>query len=643
MRSKAMVDCFLIAFLMSSLVFIRAGFEITRLGGTDCLKTPTLQFVQAGKTTPSNPVPAVMNEQQETQIAIDPIQKGALVGQTFTVNVDVSNVINMYGYEFKLAWNYSVVELKSAIRPPGHFMEPVLDPGDYFVGIWKLNESRAGGLQTAHFGYTLIAPEPAKNGSGILVTLTYRALAIGSTLLDLNNTKLADNTAGPIVHSDVDGLVNVNPPLSVSILPSSVVLDVGQVQLFTSSVLGGVFPYGYQWYLNNTSVSGATNSTWTFSPSSAATFKVYLNVTDDSGSNATSNQATVTVNNPPSVTISPTSVTLDIDQYQQFVSAVSGGTSPFSYQWYLNEVPVSGATGATWTFAPSSTGFYDVYANITDGVNAIAISNVATVTVNSAVSVTISPTLVSMKTGESQPFTSSVTDGTPPYTYQWCLNDTLAPGATSPTWSFTPTTAGTYYVTLNVTDSVSGTAQSDPAIATVVTSVHDIALTGIENSKSGCKPISTIGQNVTLQINVTAYNFGDSPESFDVILYANTTEIQRISVTGLAPGSAIVLTFDWSTIGFAKGGYVVSAYAEPVSGETNTANNSILGEPVSVVIPGDINGDGVVDIFDIARVAVVFGMKYPHTSWDPNADINDDGVIDIFDIAAVAVHFSETG
>jgi subtilase family serine protease len=69
---------------------------------------------------------------------------------------------------------------------------------------------------------------------------------------------------------------------------------------------------------------------------------------------------------PPSISISPVSSTLDFGQSQPFTSTVSGGTSPYSYQWYLNGISVSGATSSSWTFTPSTTGIYTVYATATD-------------------------------------------------------------------------------------------------------------------------------------------------------------------------------------------------------------------------------------------------------------------------------------
>jgi PKD repeat protein len=85
------------------------------------------------------------------------------------------------------------------------------------------------------------------------------------------------------------------PPLSVSISPPSASVRVGQSVNFFSTVSGGTAPYNYQWYLNDTAVSGAISDSWVFTPTASGTYMVYLKVTDKNGNTAQSDPATVKV------------------------------------------------------------------------------------------------------------------------------------------------------------------------------------------------------------------------------------------------------------------------------------------------------------------------------------------------------------
>ena len=76
--------------------------------------------------------------------------------------------------------------------------------------------------------------------------------------------------------------------------------------------------------------------------------------------------------------------------------------------------------------------------------------------------------------------------------------------------------------------------------------------------------------------------------------------------------------------------------------DTNNWDNYPLMEPYTQ-LPGDINNDGTVDIFDCVVVALAFGSKPGDPNWNPVADINNDNIVDIFDIVVVALHFGETG
>jgi len=83
--------------------------------------------------------------------------------------------------------------------------------------------------------------------------------------------------------------------------------------------------------------------------------------------------------------------------------------------------------------------------------------------------VSINPLSASIRVGQSVTFTSTVSGGYPPYSYQWFLNGNPVSGATSESWAFTPTTSGIFYIHLKVTDDKGNTAQSDAARIVVST------------------------------------------------------------------------------------------------------------------------------------------------------------------------------
>ena len=60
-------------------------------------------------------------------------------------------------------------------------------------------------------------------------------------------------------------------------------------------------------------------------------------------------------------------------------------------------------------------------------------------------------------------------------------------------------------------------------------------------------------------------------------------------------------------------------------------------------ILGDCNGDGIVDIMDMALVASAFGSYPGHPRWDDRADEHRNSIIDVFDLVTVALHLGETG
>ncbi len=218
-----------------------------------------------------------------------------------------------------------------------------------------------------------------------------------------------------------------------------------------------------------------------------------------------------------------------------------------------------------------------------------------------------------------------------PYTYQWILNGVPVTGANESTWTFTPSSPGPYSVCVEITDNVGVQATSNVAAVNVeVLEGHDIAVTGITSSKT------IIGQGYSTSIKVTVANYGSYSETFMVTVYVNGTSIASQNVT-LSSRNSTTVAFIWSTTGFVRGKYALSAYAWPVPGETNTTDNSFTGGMVKITIPGDINGDSIVNISDAALIGLYWKQRVPPAP--SNVDINGDGIVDISDAAEVGINW----
>jgi hypothetical protein len=67
-----------------------------------------------------------------------------------------------------------------------------------------------------------------------------------------------------------------------------------------------------------------------------------------------------------------------------FNSIVSGGVPPYSsYQWYLDGMPVQGATSSSWTYIPQHASTHFVYLKVTDSNGTTIQSNTAVINVSS--------------------------------------------------------------------------------------------------------------------------------------------------------------------------------------------------------------------------------------------------------------------
>jgi len=105
---------------------------------------------------------------------------------------------------------------------------------------------------------------------------------------------------------------------------------------------------------------------------------------------------------------------------------------------------------------------------------------------------------------------------------------------------------------------------------------HDVAVTAVTPSASDV----VRGELVTIDVDVA--NEGTASETFDVTVWTGGLALSTQTVTNLAPLATTTLTFNWDTSGTAVATYIISAMAEIVAGETDTADNSLTDGTVNV-------------------------------------------------------------
>ena len=99
-----------------------------------------------------------------------------------------------------------------------------------------------------------------------------------------------------------------------------------------------------------------------------------------------------------------------------------------------------------------------------------------------------------------------------------------------------------------------------------VKSTHDVAVVDIDI------PEPVIVKGSSIDLNITLMNQGGNTEAFTVTVYANATSIASIDLT-LERGNIAKIDLIGETAGFSEANYVLSAFATPVTGETDVADN----------------------------------------------------------------------
>jgi len=212
------------------------------------------------------------------------------------------------------------------------------------------------------------------------------------------------------------------------------------------------------------------------------------------------------------------------------------------------------------------------------------------------------------------------------------------------TWNTTDVEKGDYTISAKTnvvpgeTDTTDNTKVDDTV--TILSQGHDVTIKGVSPSKT------VVGQGYSLPVLVTAKNYGNFTETFNVTVYYNeTTPIAAKNIT-LTSGNSTTIAFTWNTTGVPYGNYTITANATllPPTIDDDPTDNTYTDGWVVVSVVGDVDGDGIVDGGDQIMVGNALWSSPTYDPWryDPQADVNGDGGIDGGDQITVGNHIWES-
>jgi hypothetical protein len=575
------------------------------------------------------------------------------VGAEFIINATIEDVENLYGFEIEFTWNPTILTCVSykAKVPVETYPEGVL-----YQPVLKVKEQLNNTGGSYFVAYSSQAPAPSFNGSGVIFTLKFRVLSYGTSLLLFKSVKLASKgiPPKPIPFEAYNGLFkNFTPPpaklkvdprriIDATLVPcknftininiekaydlayfelwlsyNTTILDVQEINVpspFTA-ILTEMFESEGRMHIKGTAISATGNFT-------LATVKFHVTELGDSPLDLYNVTLKDSFGEPlvydevidgyfnnlmlariyifPSELIDPTMV---IGSRFSMEVRMENAIDFYGYQYFINYDPrVLICTGMS-IIPPTEEVHYDTILQINQRVGSIYVN------------VSYYP--------PAQPVT---------------VNETTTIGIIYfqvKNYGSTPIDLNNIKL-VNIEGGTIAHLEDGSEDSFFATLIADVAILEINLSRQAVYP------NKTVNVSITAGNVGDMPASFNVTLYFNEVIVGIEHIDNLLPNGTVKLNFTINTAGLQPcNKYPVKAAASKVQYEVNLANNE-LTTLLKIKMIGDVNGDGIIDIYDLTAACVSYDARVGDPKWNEEADVAPEwGIIDIFDIVTIAYQYNK--
>lgn len=457
-----------------------------------------------------------------TKVSVQPPSiddPGLGVGTTFTIDVKVESVTNLYGGEFQLKYDTTFLQNTASAWGP---VKTSRDPNTF-----TLNKTTVGNVWLV---WLYLPPATAFTGDGVIATLTFKVLGRGDTVLDLHDTKLGDTNGNPITHETFDGYFkNVGPgqipvanftywPIE-PLINENVTFDASE----SSDPDGSIADYAWDFETNGTIDAHGVIVTHAYSKSQ--NYAVTLTVTDNDG-----------IKSSKEITLYVVSADLIVQEVEVSSTSVLRGQN--------------------------------VTMTVKTYYSALGAKEPATFNVTVYHNTTTTETPIETKTGTVNPSSSSV------LSFQWNTSDVsggkyriIAEARLVDSQTLQPRGG-------NETDTANNRFD-DGEVTVSEQHYYDIAVLDVTATIT----LAVVGESTVIKINVK--NNGTDPMHFNLTLYSNETQLNKWSDRSLDGGVSQTIQYNWTTKDAQPGVYNMTA-AATVSGVENETSNNVAKTNVIV-------------------------------------------------------------
>jgi PKD repeat protein len=578
------------------------------------------------------------------EVAVEPDRvEDVLLNETFTIDLTVADAEDIQGWDANITFDPTILEVVDAAE--GGFIKSGAPGG---VPFFKYTAPDGKGYIYIGASYYMVAPPgTGVNGSGILANITFQVVDIGNspihfkeedmylwynngTGLDKQPRILHDGFFTNLHDIAITGITvsptQVNPGDQASI--NVTVVNEGNFnETFSVTIFQSLFPFPD----NLTKIDHITGVT--LEAGSTKTLEFTWNTTTGERSGIYN----ITAEVPPVAKEAEKNIADNV-RVEGTVTIPGAPVAFFTYTpekptpldtvWfdasksYDPDDPVAGIVSYKWDFGDGTSEIYVKGVNLTNTAthNYTTIANYdVRITVNDNESQTDNYTrTLTIKVPEppvasfncttapshrliNRPVAFDASESYDPdfyiVSYEWDFGDGTiefynAPEGVIVTHNYTD--ARTYTVNLTVTDN-HGASDSSTLDVTVSTK-RDIVVVSVTcyRPREGTqvrKPLDQAYVGETLNISVVVRNEGTQPETFNLTVYYDNTEIKTESITNLPPGDQApdnqkIIGIFWDTTPVSAGNYTITV--EAVLNEDQNQTNNKATTKIEMNVPPDM-------------------------------------------------------